>query len=218
MVPPNERSGNGSAGAAQLRIHRIDAGVASVVWFLAFAGLGVFTHYLKRRSQLCPGRECCCGHQREERIWKGYEPVLIHQRDTGLWLATVLELTEGAELQLRGNCGRGHVWQLSRAPDQKGKRNPVSCRLVELQADAITPAAFDIQSCLRHLYHRDHVDASFPNPMPLRALATEYQLPSPSFPQNPESKPIPDADERLKMKTLFEQLRERSRRANGGGA
>jgi hypothetical protein len=151
-----------------VRVLRVEAGHAHEIWTLSPELGGLFTHYSQKRSHYCPGPSCTCPLSRLQRVWKGYIAALCYVKATDDWHAVVLEISEHAELDMRGVYRRGQGWELSRPAERRGRHGPVVARLVTTETPATLPAPFPIEKVLRHLYHEDEIDLRHANPLPER--------------------------------------------------
>jgi hypothetical protein len=169
---------NGQPAASQsyrLDVLRIGAGEQVILRMLSPSYKGLFTHYVKRRSQYCEGRECNCQHSRIPRIWKGYLAAEQYQQKGNLWLPRILEVTEYLELDFRGRYKRGQVWQIQRNQEKKGETNPVTGVLQEERDERTFPQPHAILDTLRHLYHDSGLQLICDNPMPGRTYVQASQ-------------------------------------------
>ena len=152
----------------RLDVLRIGAGESVILRMLSPSYKGLFTHYIKRRSQYCEGKECACGNQRVPRVWKGYLAAEEYVQKQNLWLPRILEITEYLELDFRGRYKRGQVWQVKRLAEKKGETNPVTGVLQEERDEKTFPAPHIIIDGLRHLYHDSGLHLLYDNPLPSR--------------------------------------------------
>lgn len=168
---------NGHVEAAQsyrLCILRIGAGEQVILRMLSESYRGLFTHYVRRRSQYCPGRECTCQHSRIPRVWKGYLAAEEYDQKQNLWFPQVLEVTEYLDLDLKPSYKRGQVWKIQRRAEKKGETNPVTGQLQEERDERTFPQPHVILDTLRHVYHDTGLVLNCENPLPPRT----YVVPS----------------------------------------
>lgn len=152
----------------RLQTWRIEEGSRHYVRFLAYSALGMYTHWYNKRSNYCKGEHCNPIMHRVDPVWKGYAPVERWDKESNLWLPEVLEVTENLELDLRGQCARGQVWDLYRELKKDRKQMPVVGVLVEERDPDLFPLAFDILPVLKALYHTSDIRLVHENPMPSR--------------------------------------------------
>lgn len=153
-----------------LRVFRIEEGTTVHARTLSDGYLGLFTHYVKRRSVLCQGEDCEAAIHRAGKIWKGYAAVELWNAPTNRWNPFVLEITESLELDLRGIWKRGQVWEFYRELPVKKKSMPISGKLLEERDPTTVPPAFDFRPVLLHLYHVHQIHLGALNPMPPRVI------------------------------------------------
>lgn len=199
-----------------LRILRIERGTSTVVRTLGESYRGCFVHWNGERNEYCPGESDCPPrlHKPDNTIWKGYVAVEQWRQDLNRWLPTLLEITEGLELDFRGRFDRGQVWELSRAPQQKKKKaTAVRGVLLETRDESTFPPAFDFRPHLVSVYHVNPVLLLHDNPMPPRMLLEPSEGAPPVKPGQLRE-PV-----RLPVGKTFAQIREEqeARRLNGNG-
>lgn len=153
-----------------LRVYRVEEGKTSHVRTLSEGYVGLFTHYVKRRSLLCRGDQCDQATHKLDRVWKGYAAVERWEADIGKWLPCVLEISESLELDLRGRWRRGQIWEFFRDLPIQGKKQPITGKLQEEHDPAKMPPAFDFKPVLMHLYHTQALPLGALNPMPPRII------------------------------------------------
>jgi hypothetical protein len=164
-----------------VRVTRLEPGQSAILRMLSVSILGLLTHWIKGRSVYCPGPDDCAGtNHRESAVWKGYVAAQLWQASTKLYYDTVLEVTESAELDMRGRYRRGQLWCLSRTGSSRGKKCPVSANLVDSHDPASCPSTFDPLPLLQQLYHRLDVSIGISNPMPGRMFAVPATGDSPA--------------------------------------
>lgn len=184
-----QRPGSVDSGAYALRIVRVEAGTSFTFRVLSDHYGGVLTHWHGGRSLYCPGPDDCPSvTHRTPTFWKGYLPCEIWAERKGQWFACLLELTEHAELDIRGRCKRGQLWTFSRALNQGKHRQPVVGNLLETRDAAKWPQTFEYSPVLRTLYHVEKIKADKANPMPAKVIVT------PSIDQGPHKPGVETAD------------------------
>jgi hypothetical protein len=144
---------------------------------------GLLTHWEKTRSRVCLGEDCKSPQHKIETIWKGYIAAEELDRRHGAWHPVVLEISEHAELDLRGRYKRGQVWKFSRFLKDGKKQSSVTAELLgEYDMNAV-PAAFDVNRVLLHMYHVQAIDLGAKNPLPDRvvAVSSKYVEPGSEF-------------------------------------
>ncbi len=191
-----------------LDVFRVKSGVTCFVRTLSPDYGGLYTHYERGRSHYCPGDRCGCVRVRLPRIWKGYASVEVYDGRAKLWAPAVLEITEGLELDLRGQYARGQVWELTRDEQTDKKATPVRGRLLEVLKAEQVPAAFPFKPVLIRVYHApEGLETCHANPMPPRVMVSHSEGPPPKVP------PAPDGQERpadaLPLRELVARLRDR---------
>lgn len=164
-----------------LRVIRLLPGEVCLFRMLSEAYVGLLTHWVGGRGQYCPGANACPRslHQRAG-IWKGYAAAELWCPIRKLWFPCVPELTEFAELDLRGRYARGQTWSFSREKRQ-GEVNPrLEAALTEVNDPSSMPRAFDVRPIVATLYHVAEVRLEVENPMPPKVLAEPSAGPSPA--------------------------------------
>jgi len=140
-----------------------------IVYVISDRYYGLFTHYTKQGSRACQGVDCrFC--KAVEKVWKGYAAVELLHKEAKCWVPTVLELTEHAELDVRGVWKRGQMWGFTqRVPE--GKKHPaVTGQLLPPRKDPVVPAEFDIRPVLKNFYRLIELPPTIPNPLPPRVV------------------------------------------------
>jgi len=194
-----------------LRFLRFLPGETWQVRFLADGLLGLLTHWDKRQSRPCLGKECPTGLHQQPSYWKGYAPVLVWQARSKNWLPTVLEVTEHLELDLRGRRLRGEEWKLTR-DEQTGKhKTPVMGE--HIQTLEKVPSAFEIKPCLIHLYHSTDLVFGAKNKLPARSMIEATEGPPPLEAGPADGLP---PDEHQRRLDVWNRFRNR-RNGNGSG-
>jgi hypothetical protein len=178
----------GQRSPTALRIHRMAEGESFDFRMLSkpLAGRipGILTHFVKDRSQACPGEDRCIPSvHRSGTFWKGYVAAQRYDAKLGLWFPVALEVTEAAELDMRDNYERGQVWHLSKLPDKKGVSQAVVARFVAVSLPMPLPEPYDIMPAIRTLYHVDVIRLCESNPLPGRVMVEPVAGPGPGAKQ-----------------------------------
>lgn len=158
-------------------VFRCSKGQTTYVRTLSNGYGGLFTHYVSKRSQYCPGDRCSCQHRKQQRIWKGYGSVEIWVLDLKIWQPAVLEVTENLEHCLAGRWLRGQVWEISRRmPDSEQDSYPVVGSLQQqLDPDRI-PRDFDWMPIMQRKFHvLEPLERHHKNPLPKPSFAVYTQ-------------------------------------------
>lgn len=153
-----------------VRVLRVEAGQTADLWSLSPDLGGLFTHFASKRSHYCPGATCGCPLSRVQRVWKGYIAALHYVVADDSYHAVVLEVSEHAELDMRGRYQRGQMWRLQRPAERRGRHGPVVALLSPQPAPVALPQPFCVEKVLRHLYHCDEIDLRHKNPLPDRVV------------------------------------------------
>ena len=172
---------HGPTESFALEISRVHPGEQLSIRTLSAELYGLFTHWVKGRSRICNTGNCEHCSKRIETVWKGYAPVHYYSVFSKLWVPTCLEVTEHAELDLRGQLEAGQIWTLSRAEEGDGRKRPVTCVLSSTGLDV--PPPFDFRPVLKTVYHVVALPGHSPNPLPPRVLMVPMKgapPPSPS--------------------------------------
>lgn len=213
---------DGGLPSYPLRVFRVAPGARHFVRTLSARYYGLFTHFLRGRSLYCEGDECLPAIHRTTRYWKGYFAGEVYSKKDQLWLPVVLEITEHLELDLRHRFARGQVWDMSRLPESKKKREPVQGTLLETLDERAVPPAFSIVECLQHLYHRTDLDLNARNPLPDRVVVTASRCITPPravMEQGSDVSPatICDPDVAAKLREYTQSFGKRGQVADQGG-
>lgn len=159
-------------GQYALRLTRVKEGQSLTFRMLSGFYGGILTHWWRGRSQYCPGSgECPQPIHRLQPQWRGYCAAEMWHLASGMWYPCALELSEHAELDLRGRYQRGQVWAFTRAADQDGKPQPIIARLLGEAGDMRLPDPFDFKSVVCNVYHVPAMKFDAANPLPPRVLA-----------------------------------------------
>lgn len=169
-------------------------------------GLGINTHWLRGRSEYCPGDSCPPGDHRKGSVWKAYAPVEKYLQSKNKWEPWLLEITENLDHEMSGVVKRGQVWQLEKLHLPGRQSLALSGLLIEECNPDTFPQPFDFWPVLVHLFHRTDIRLDVENPMPRRPVATlsEGEIPANyrTAPTQPEEKPSPEQLERFRQMRL----------------
>lgn len=211
---PSPGPSPGASDRYALRVLRLDPEDVHLVRVLSTSYSGLLTHWVAGRGQYCAGQNLCPRglHQRPT-IWKGYFAAELWDQSTKLWFPCVPELTEGAELDVRGRFQRGQIWRLSK-PKKDGSSNPPLIATFHEQVDpALLPRAFDVLPVVASLYHVAAVRLGTDNPMPPKVLAVPSHGAPPAGKDDPEEK---SAEQTKQIREMLEAFKRRTN-VNGGG-
>jgi hypothetical protein len=170
-----------------LQVFRVAAGVQTTVRILTRIDsrvLGCLTHYHQRRSYYCH-KDCPSKLHTILPQWKGYLAADRWWPDNRLWYPCVLEVTESAELDMRGQVQRGTVWDLSRLDLGGRKRAPVRAACCEILDPNTWAAAYPLLPVVRALYGDMRVELTVPNPLPARTWVAPVRGVAPASDQQP---------------------------------
>lgn len=158
-------------------VFRCSKGQTAYIRTLSNGYGGLFTHYVKERSQYCPGDRCSCQHRKFQRVWKGYGAVELWVLDLKIWQPVVLEITENLEHCLSGRWARGQVWEISRRmPDQEKDTYPVVGSLQQQLDPEKIPREFDwVPIMQRKLHVLEPLERHHKNPLPKPSFAVYTQ-------------------------------------------
>lgn len=203
-----------------LRVLRIAEEQSVKVLTLSDCYGGISTHYQggkkgTGRSIYCKPGECPTTIHNIPPTWKGYFAGLVWDAAVSKWAPWCVELTEWAELDMRGRYQRGQVWMMERKPRPDRQQQPLTCRLVEERDPHDVPPAFDYRPVLLHVYHITKICCDVPNPMPPRVMVEFHELAAPlsDIGQVPLDKPMDlEAFRRLRRE---HEAKERQQTTNG---
>jgi hypothetical protein len=152
------------------RVWRVQANEEHYVRTLSETVRGLLTHWDKKRSWYCRGEDCAHPRHRQGSVWKGYAAVEVWDGCNKVWSPVVWELTEAAEVDVRGVFARGQVWKLTREAESDSKKKPVRAKLHDqLEVSTLRPEP-EVLPVLRALYHVADLVANVRNPMPDRVM------------------------------------------------
>jgi hypothetical protein len=172
-----------------LRVFRLKDGARHKVLMLStWDGNGIITHFVKRRSVYCTGRDSCKDH-RQAASWRGYVHALVWHPAENQWVPVAFEVTERLELEMRGVYSRGQVWEVFRPSSAKGERQAVQGRVIETRPAAELPREIDIRPVLCTLYHETEVELTIPNPLPAKIIVELETLAPPVVDGRQETAP-----------------------------
>ena len=154
----------------RLRVRRCDVNELFIVRLLSESYGGLFTHFFRSRSHLCLGDDCPPAIHKIDTNWKGYCAAEIFLEKERVWRPICLEISEHAELDMRGLFARGQLWQFARPAEPHKKNPPIHASLLEERDPAKFPPAFDYKPVLQTLYHCIHIDLDNKNPLPPRVF------------------------------------------------
>jgi hypothetical protein len=160
-------------GQYALRLVRVKEGQTCTFRMLSERYGGIVTHYYQKRSRYCPGKESCQpAIHRLQPQYRGYCAAEMWHSGTGLWFPCALELSEHAELDVRGRYARGTIWTFSRAQDVDEKPQPIVAHLDGVANLAELPNPFDYRDVIKNIYHVGDMRFDALNPLPPRILAS----------------------------------------------
>lgn len=208
MAP--ERIPRQRVGRYPLDVFRVEEGTAVFVRTLDSTYGGLFTHFHRGRSRLCPGAECGCQYRKLDRVWKGYTSVEVWVELEKHWTPAILEITEALEVCFRGRFDRAQVWELARrAPDKAKASYPVTGRFVEDLKEEHLSAKLPYLPILMRLYHASEgVQCHFPNPMPMPVMVEPSKGKPPS---GATHVPLGNPERNETVKRLLREAEERTR-------
>jgi hypothetical protein len=195
--------------ARALEVLRLRAGQSVIVRMLSERIDGCQTHYVKNRTQYCPGdADCPPLKHKEEMRWKGYVAAESWEQASGLWIPTVLEITERFERDVRLTFARGQVWELiKRVQTQRHKHPPLEGRLLETLAAEGLPLEFDVLPTLEVLFNFPGMRLGVENPLSARVMVSpSVGAPPAKFAPPPTPKPDPAHADRYDFKKAKERL------------
>jgi len=153
-----------------LELFRCLEGQEWYVRTLAKSIYGALTHFEGKRSHLCLGAEQCKPALHRQATWKGYTPAIIFLPRDKVWLPVCWELSESAELDVRGRFDRGQEWFLSRGIVTKEERPPIVAQFISTIDPQTLPPAFEIFGVLHNVYRCFVLPKSIANPLPNRVV------------------------------------------------
>lgn len=184
------RSEGRSPTPERVENYRVASGETVFVRTLSKSYDGLMTHFLRPSQYHDPDGPCLWCRTKTDLVYKGYFPALVWDENRKLWLSAVFELTESAELDVRGIFDRGQEWKFSRLPDAKKKGSvkhfPIVGALQQPIDEAELPPAFDVLPVLRTLYHAPSLHLGVTNPMAERVFFEPVQASGPAA-LNPRS-------------------------------
>lgn len=151
-----------------IQVLRLKPGNACFIRTLNKTYGGCMTHWIKGKTEYCPGTGCRADWHKEKQVWKGYAACEQWDKDQALWIPWVLEITEYLDSDFAGVYDRGQVWELQKAPAKKGDNPPLVGRLIEVLDHRMVPPAFDFMAVLRNLWHVPQVKLDVKNPNQVR--------------------------------------------------
>jgi len=187
-----------------LRVFRQQLGQTDHVRLLSPTYGGLFTHWIKGRSQYCDPNGCQHGCPKTPQVWKGYAAADVYDVNAKLWMPICLELSEALELDFRGQWERGQIWKISRPIATSCKRVPRFGVMVESHPESCLPQEFNYLPCLLNMYHVFAIDLTFKNPLPPRVLVSAAAGPAPG--EKPQAPIVPLADVAAQLKQRAQLL------------
>lgn len=186
-------NGHDARAVAPIKLQRVEVFRCTTfepifVRMLSESYKGLFTHYIRGRSQYCPGKGCKYPNCETDRTWKGYVAAewMMEQGDKALYIPCCFEITEYLELDMRGVYERGQLWEIWKLAETKGKQKPVTGKVnADPKPDGLR-RPFDILPCLRALYHRDIINLVHPSPCAARVFMAPVEC---ELPQKLQPKP-----------------------------
>lgn len=139
--------------AYPMKVLRVHKGDNIFIRTLSPGYFGYATHYVKKRSHFCLGRECPGDRHKWDVSWKGYCSVEQWFEGDGAWFPAALEITEQLELDFRRVYDRGQIWELWKLLSNKGEAEPVRGKLHEQRDPKTFPGEHDIAPVIKSLYH-----------------------------------------------------------------
>lgn len=171
MPTPSEGTGGRSDSVAvTVRVFRILSGMNVRVRLLSPRYGGCFTHWRGGRSRYCPGEAGKCPNHKLDKQWKGYGAIQYYDPHADLWIPSVLELTEHAELDFRNVWKRGQYWDMKRPKDVESKKFPVTAKLAHDGSGLKVPDSFNYLPVLLTMYHQESIELNVPNPIPPKVI------------------------------------------------
>lgn len=215
MHPHNDSGPKpGAIDRFAVRVLRLEQEEEFLVRVLSTSYSGLMGHYVAKRTEYCSGPQRCPRslHQRPT-LWKGYFAGELWCPRRKLWFPTVVELTEGAELDVRGRFARGQTWRLWKPKKVDDKNPPLCCDLHEQCDPASVSRPFDVLPVIASLYHVASVQLGIDNPMPPKTIVAPIAGAAPSGKDGGGEKPLASQAE---IKDMMEKVA-RTFRMNGGG-
>ena len=163
-----------------LRVLRPTEGVDYHVKTLSVAYGGLYIHYKPKKSVYCRGTECDSATHKIPRQFKGYFSAEVYDPDLRVWLATVFELTQNAERDVRGRYARGQVWRFFRPPQINGLNQPLAGDLLEQLDPHQVSREFPILPTLQCMYNCSDIDLSAKNWMQPKTVVEQIKAPPPA--------------------------------------
>jgi len=187
-----------------VRIERVPKGGSMNVRALSPHYAGLFTHWnpRKKKGEYCAGDDCPLPMHKTPRTWHGYFAAQLYDAGRQRWSPCVFELTEHAELDLRGRYRRGQVWRFDRPATKGDKAAPVTATLLGSYPDTVVPVAFDLRNVLRYVFHVSDLNMGHANPLPPRVLVVEQPFSKAGFEVHQvEPAELPCASDRARVGT-----------------
>ncbi len=196
--------------AYPMKVLRVHKGDNIFVRTLSPGYFGFATHYVKKRSHFCLGRECPADRHKWDQSWKGYCSVEQWYDGEDAWFPAALEITEQLELDFRRVFERGQVWEIWKALSNKGEAEPVRGKLHE-QRDPLTfPGEYDVVPVIKSLYHVQELPERVKSWIPDRVLVKPSQDAGPDLLKSGTKEQ--KERKREEANRLFAELREAQRK------
>lgn len=212
MLPSVDNSPPAANGQVQkkqivrVKVERVELNDSKIVRCLSDTIGGCFTHYFRGRSQFCHGKDCNPLMHKTDATWKGYIAAEWYIEQLAAWRPIVMEITEHAELDMRGLYRRGQIWNFYRPSDASKKNPPTFAALLEERSPESMPPAFDILPVLQTLYHTMNIDLGVLNPLPPRVLLYDSADPPPEFlREKVEQQQAAQAEQARKLREMAER-------------
>jgi hypothetical protein len=177
---PSPSRDPGAAPSYALRVWRVEQGTSWFIRTLSASYGGLLTHWARGRSLYCDPDGCSSPYHKQGSVWKGYCTAELWDAVRKRWNPIVWEITETAEVDMRGIFARGQTWFVERPEETEKKRRPVRAKLHELGDPGSIPPPLDYLPVLRALYHVPTLTATVRNPMPDRVMVTPSEGAAPS--------------------------------------
>jgi hypothetical protein len=172
---------------------------------------GLITHYVRKRSLVCPGASLCPPADHKLRsVWRGYAAVEEWIPAAKVWRAALLEVTESAEEFLRGRSLRGEIWLFERTgqSQEKSAVKAVFCEMVDPQT---LRDPFNVDNVLKRFYRVASLPPDGPNPLPSRIVVPDSPGDAPQLPGKIIPAFVPSAAEEIVKRVVDREKHERER-------
>lgn len=158
--------------------------------------LGCLCHWYRGRGTYC-GHNCPKAVHEQPIQWRGYLAVEIWCHARQLWFPHVLEVTEAAELDMRGQVRRGDIWLLNKGGNPSDKGEPVRATWIETLHPETLPPAFDVMRWVWAIYRTVKIELTTPSYLPDRVTLPPSAGAPPISLQRPQedNEPLPRIQE-----------------------